>query len=310
MTRDDEQHEGLQEQKASETSSTRRSGVAVSSSSSRAGKVQDAGQARAKLVSIGGTNTPAASSRASSSRPRVSPVVAEEQRTTRMWEAYREIRRRIIELELSPGAAFTEGELAAELGLSKTPVREALLLLQSDGLVFARPATGYRVSPITLKDARNLCRYRALLEGEAAAIAATRALEGRTSLYLEDVAELRFDPGDDASIDYYLSENTNFHYLIAKSTGNLYLQRQVYRVLVELERLFRFALRLAGRPGEVAHDHHALVDAIVRHDPERARQAAIDHAAASEDMVVEALLSSDVIQGVNVGDALDDQIQA
>ena len=87
-------------------------------------------------------------------------LVADQATLTHTEQAYETIKRRIIQLELPPGSQFTEGQLAAIGGTSKTPVREALVRLQRDGLVDALPRSGYRVAPVTLKDTRDLCEFR------------------------------------------------------------------------------------------------------------------------------------------------------
>ena len=74
----------------------------------------------------------------------------------RTGQAYRAIRRQIIDLTLPPGSSFTEGSLAQQWRTSKTPVREALARLRRDGLVTALPRAGYVVSPITLQDTDDL----------------------------------------------------------------------------------------------------------------------------------------------------------
>src|SRR5687767_10246402 len=76
---------------------------------------------------------------------------------TMTTRALSEIMSRIRDLRLPPGHAFTENELVEELGLSKTPVREALLVLGAYGYVVPRPRTGYRVSAITVKVIRDIC---------------------------------------------------------------------------------------------------------------------------------------------------------
>src|SRR5579872_4621320 len=89
-------------------------------------------------------------------------------------QAYDKIKRMIVELALPPGSQFTESKLVSMGTTSKTPIREALVRLQRDGLVESVPRSGYRVTPVTLKDTRNLCEFRRLIECEVAERAATR----------------------------------------------------------------------------------------------------------------------------------------
>jgi DNA-binding GntR family transcriptional regulator len=93
-----------------------------------------------------------------------------------MQRAYRTLKRQVIELERPPGAGFTEPEVARSLGLSKTPVREALARLHREGLVSPMPRAGYVVSPVTLRDVADLCDMRILLQSEAAFLCAGRRL--------------------------------------------------------------------------------------------------------------------------------------
>lgn len=261
--------------------------------------------ASARLVSLEGA-------RQSIDRARQSAALRTgAERSSLMWQAYSAVQQRIIKLELPPGTPFTEGELAAQLGMSKTPVREALLLLSSAGLVYPRAGTGYRVSPITLKDARSLFRVRAMLEGEAAALAARRKIDSRVALELEDLAEITFDPGDPASIDYYLTMHTRFHILAASECGNEHLTRSIARLWAEAERLLRFVALLGELPlDDNTADHHRLIAAITKGDPAAAREAAVAHVTTSEQVIVDALLSSDAIQDANVARVLGDQAQA
>src|SRR5919198_6233726 len=90
-------------------------------------------------------------------------------------KAYAELRRRIILVELTPGAPFSETEIAEALGIGKTPVREALARLRLEGLVQVQPRSSYRVADITLQDANDVCEFRAMLEGESARACAEHA---------------------------------------------------------------------------------------------------------------------------------------
>src|SRR5690606_10251453 len=92
-------------------------------------------------------------------------------------QAYATLRERVITGELSPGVEVSEPELAEQLLMSKTPVREALARLCVEGLMEAFPRRGYRVTPVTLKDMNDLFAVRGVLEGTAAAFAAQNLSE-------------------------------------------------------------------------------------------------------------------------------------
>lgn len=219
---------------------------------------------------------------------------------TRTHEAYTVIKRRIIELALPPGAAFTEGGLAAELGLSKTPVREALARLRQERLVEAAARSGYCVTPVTMKHARDLFQLRALLEGEAAAIAADRGADLETLVELEQLCIASYDPADKSSITRFLQANTRFHVTLASVGGNDALAGMLEQVLEQLERLFHLGLALSSRGDEMVHEHRELLDAVKLGDREAARRAAGSQTGSSQLMVLNAMLSSDAVLSTNI----------
>lgn len=226
---------------------------------------------------------------------------AERRRATRMWKAQGEISRWIVELELPPGALFTEGELASQLGLSKTPVREALLAISNEGLVFPRPGTGYRVSPITLKDARNLLTARAHIEGELAALAASHGLGGKSVVMIEELASPPKYLSDPPTLSERLEANRHFHNALSLLAENPYLTKMQDRLWNEFDRFIHFVYQLGGHLDESNAQHEEIALAILSGDAAGARQAAASHVKSTEKMVVEAMLSSEVLQGINLG---------
>lgn len=219
---------------------------------------------------------------------------------TRAGEAYVEIKRRIIELEMPPGAPFTEGELASELGISKTPAREALARLQVAGLVEVVPRSGYRVTAVTVKSTRDLFGLRSLLEPEAAALAASGALDLSTLATLEALGTMTYRPEDRASVRSFLRANNAFHVSLARVGGNEQLARLLEQILEQLERPFYLGLTLSPRADEIVHEHTELLNAVKRGDADGARSVAAAQAAASQKMVIDALLSSDAVVSANV----------
>lgn len=175
----------------------------------------------------------------------------------RTSQAYRAIRRQIIDLTLPPGSGFTEASLARQWQTSKTPVREALARLRRDGLVTALPRAGYVVSPITMQDTDDLCGLRSLLAGEAAGEAARSGVPAPALDRLDALAEV---PGalatGEVAQEEGLRAGIEFEGVIANSTGNNRLGKALVDVLDELERVLRMALLIdpgiASPPGELA----------------------------------------------------------
>lgn len=192
----------------------------------------------------------------------------------RTTQAYRAIRRQIIDLTLPPGSGFTETSLAQQWHISKTPVREALARLRRDGLVSAVPRAGYVVSPVTLQDTDDLCALRSLLSGEAACAAARRgvrapALERLEALSTVPLALAAGEAGQEES----LRAGIEFEGIIANCTGNNRLGKAIVDVLDELERVLRMTSliepSIASPPGELQGIFERLRD----RDTDGAQQA-------------------------------------
>jgi DNA-binding GntR family transcriptional regulator len=214
--------------------------------------------------------------------------------------AYATIKSRLIYLDLPPGTAFTESSLARDLGISKTPVREALARLRREGLVDATARSGYHVTPVTLKDARNLFQVRLLLETEAAGLAAGHMEDPRHLLVLDQLCRSTFDPRTPETIKPYMRKNTEFHMTIARASGNEQLAHMLEQVLDQMERLFNIGLSLTNRADEIVHEHTELVHAIISGDEKAARTIAADQIHASRRMVLDALLASPSLLSTNV----------
>ena len=202
-----------------------------------------------------------------------------------------EIRRRIISGELPAGVNFSEAEISDALGISRAPVREALIVLAQLGWVTAQPRSGYLVAPMTLSDLRELYTLRTLLEPKAAALAAkNQARDGEQTAALAQFSE----HGDDPSSDDWLDDHYRFHRRIAILGHNRELDRTLGEVHLKLERYF--AIDSVNRAlSEELIDHRPLADAILSADPRAASDAATAHIATAQLVVTEAILATDGI---------------
>lgn len=183
-------------------------------------------------------------------------VGEEEAGLDRTGQAYRAIRRQIIDLTLAPGSGFTEASLAQKWQISKTPVREALARLRRDGLVQALPRAGYVVSPVTLQDTDELCALRTLLSGEAAAAAARKGVRAPALERLEALSRVPVAlAAGDVELEDSLRAGIEFEAIIANSSGNNRFGKAIVDVLDELERVLRMAAliepEIASPPGEM-----------------------------------------------------------
>ena len=207
-------------------------------------------------------------------------------------EAYALLKRRIIRCEIAPGARLTEAQLGRELGLGKTPIREALVRLIHDRLVRNMPRHGYEVTPITLADVEDLFRLRRILEPAAMELAA-----GRIDPPLRDRLQrlcraASYAPGDPKSVDAYRQANHEFHILVARASGSRRLADAIERLEEESDRVFNLGLMLRDRGETVRREHQKILAALVAGDAESARRLAVDGIVKAERVIKEALLAS------------------
>ena len=191
-------------------------------------------------------------------------------------QAYELLRRDIITCALPPGADVSEAELAEKLQMSKTPVRDALSRLRTDGFVETFPRRGYRIVPMTLADMNELIDVRIVLEGGTAALAAERITNDELD-ELNRLANASYQVDQNASLDEFISANRQFHSAIARAAGRERLVTLVSRNLDELERFFYLGARIRDVNPETQADHHRIVDVLRRRDPEAARQILTAH---------------------------------
>ncbi|MER6007845.1 GntR family transcriptional regulator [Nonomuraea angiospora] len=208
--------------------------------------------------------------------------------------AITEIRRRITTGELPPEVSFSEATLCEELGMSRAPVREALIVLNQLGWVTSQPRSGYLVAPMTLNDLRDLYTMRSLLEPKAAAQAVRQIEELPDEAgSLSDFSANHDDPSDPE----WLNRHYRFHRRIVVVGLNREMDRVLSEVLLKLERYFLIdAVQRALAEEPLAH--HDLANAIVSGDHKAAADAAALHISQSRVLVTEAILSSDGIRSM------------
>ncbi len=201
--------------------------------------------------------------------------------------AYKQLRRSIIMGHCKPGERLNLGELTKTYNTSITPLRDALQMLDQEGLVTIKPRSGYFVSRITLKVLRELFDLREILELAAIERAAPR-ISDECIQQLEHV-HAGYTGDDDESYDRYTDENRHFHFLIAEASGNHELAETLGRLH---DRLARFmVLRGAGKTQEFTHAH--IVEALRARDVAAARQAMLDEITESREAILDRVIRED-----------------
>ena len=188
---------------------------------------------------------------------------------------YQQVREKIVYGEIQPGAILTEAELAEEYGVSRAPVREALVLLGHEGFVESMPRIGYVVTSFTVQDVLETFHLRSVLEVEAAGLAAERITEEEIAALLKNSEEesALLAKGHEGSVyerGYEL--NMEFHQLIARASGNHRLADLITRLMEDMLRILAFDPRFV----EPQH-HKEIIEALQQRDREKAKQAMAEH---------------------------------
>lgn len=196
------------------------------------------------------------------------------------------IREAIIAGRLDPGQRLKEEELARELGMSRTPVREALLALQSEGLVESIPRRGASVRAYAVEDLDDTYQLRALLEGYAARRAAAR-------ISPEDVERLeqscdRFVRlrAEDDLLDL-VQENLFFHNVVLEAAGSVRL-RTLVRKVIEIPLVYKSYYWYSPEQKLISeHYHRQLTRALRVRDAERAELIMKEHVLEARDFLLQ-----------------------
>ncbi|GAB3274404.1 GntR family transcriptional regulator [Kineosporia babensis] len=198
--------------------------------------------------------------------------------TTKSDYAYDRVRKMILEGHLAPGQVLNQASLATEIGISTTPLREALRRLKGEGLVELDAHRDGRVSPLSAEEARDLLEIRRSLDPLAAALAAERRTKA-------DIAEMRSAhegleplPGD-PSYDQLL-HHRRFHAAIYFASHNDILISTLEELWNKADRYRRMALQVergqAARD-QKAHEHQSLLDCIISGNVEGAATVMREH---------------------------------
>ncbi len=197
---------------------------------------------------------------------------------------HRHLSLEIAEGHLIPGQQLLETALARELGVSRTPVREALRLLVSEGLAMATPE-GVAVTDFTVKDVRDLLQTEQVLDGLACRLAVANGTDRQMERLEEIMVQMEIAERDD-DISHWRDADRQLHEQIALMADNQPLARFSVQVSTLLGRMRQLSARLPGRPHEANLENRRVVDALKRRDGAEAEQAMQEHVRNVEQAVV------------------------
>jgi DNA-binding GntR family transcriptional regulator len=220
------------------------------------------------------------------SRPRsVRPVPA-----TSKGRAYEHIRRGILEAILPGGTVLSEYQLAKEIGVSRTPVREALKRLEQQGLVRSVARRGTFVADISVRDIVEIYQVRIQLEGLAARVAAERMEPGQVKELMDGLDEAdKF--ARQGRLDVGRQHDRRLHMAIIGSTSNGRLEQILATLDDQVHRIRQRAMSHTARVPTTLAEHRAVLRAIENRDPDGAEKAMRDHLLAARENAIQMALA-------------------
>lgn len=205
-------------------------------------------------------------------------------------QAYAVIKRRILCNALAPGHQALEAELADDLGMSRTPVREALIRLEAEGLVELKPRHGMRVLPVSPDDMREIYQILTALETTAVGLIAAQDRRADALADLREACDRMDQCLADDDLDGWADADEAFHRALATHCGNRRLADVCLTFWEQTHRARLITLRLRPKPYASAADHRALLAAIERGDANAARELHLRHRTWGSELMVDTLV--------------------
>lgn len=204
-------------------------------------------------------------------------------------QVYQRIKSDIVLGLYHPGEKLDVNHLATQYKVSRTPVRDALHVLQREGMVEVLPRVGYFTSRITIKDIEDVFQLRMIVETASAELAASRIAD-------EDLADLehlgsRYVAGNIRSYKEFLAENRDFHYRVALASGNSRLAQVIDGLLNQMQRMLILRLDLRDNADEMLAEHRRLLAALRARDSAAARAAMEDALRNAQEAVMQSILT-------------------
>lgn len=186
------------------------------------------------------------------------------------------LRDRIVSLQMAPGSVIDEQDLMKELGMSRTPIREAIMRLQQENFVAVLPRRGTFVTEVNIGDLAQLSELRCELEGVAASVAARRMTEGDRGRALELMRELDDLNGTRPYAELIEIDRKVHHFLYA-CTYNKFLEKTLSQHYYPALRIWFIVLHRIPDLVDAVREHKELLAAVIAGDEARAQKLAREH---------------------------------
>lgn len=192
-------------------------------------------------------------------------------------KAYQILKDKILSNELPAGFQKTEPEMAELLGMSRTPVREALVRLASEGLVEMIPRRGAMVLPVRTSDMQEIYQLLTILEPEAAAEVAQCGLSKGMEAKLEQLMVEMEAAMQRNDLDAWALADDQFHRVLLSASSNQRLNAIVNNLFDQAHRARMITLRLRNKPVKSTEEHRAILSAIRKGEGELTRKLFREH---------------------------------
>lgn len=191
-------------------------------------------------------------------------------------KVFKKLEEDILNGTMAPGENLTEIKLSQTLGVSRTPVREAIHRLEQEGLVELTPNKGAVVIGVSEQDLQDVYVIRTKLEGLAARWAAEKISPDEITRLTEivDLQEFYTQKGDTAKLQHLDSQ---FHDQIYRISGSKILRQTLAGLHHAIKRYRKISISYTGRAGKLLDEHRQIVTALENHDPDTAERVTITH---------------------------------
>jgi DNA-binding GntR family transcriptional regulator len=201
---------------------------------------------------------------------------------------FESLREAIISGVLKPGERLMEIQLAEEMGVSRTPIREAIRKLELEGFVVMIPRKGAYVAGISLKDIADVFEIRAALEALAASLAAERITEEELE-QMERLLVRKAELTEANDLDSIVEVDTDFHAILFKASRNEKLGQILNNLREQIQRFRAVSLAMPGRMKEALEEHRKIVEALSERNVALVASLAAEHIENAENVMLEAM---------------------
>lgn len=207
---------------------------------------------------------------------------------------YKKLRRAILLEELKAGERLTEIHLADKLGVSRTPIREAIRKLELEGLVILMPRRGTIVAEITEKSLKDVLEVRRVLDMLSAELACER-MEEKGKEALKEACFAFKEAAESGDLRELAQKDVDLHNIIVEATGNVVLQQMIGNLFEQMYRYRIKYLKAHNHYEMLVKEHLGIYESIVERDKERAVRLAKEHIDHQEEAIMSSLHTWDTV---------------